>query len=73
MTSIRSLVATPPLAEKPVSRPSAPTTRWQGTTIANGLRPRAWPTSRASVGSPSRVAISPYDIVRPGGIVRATS
>ena len=37
---------------KPTRLPSAPITRWQGSTIANGLRPRAAPTSRTR-SSPS--------------------
>ena len=39
--------------------PPAATTRWHGTTMANGLRPRAWPTAWAEPGAPSSAAISP--------------
>src|SRR5581483_1969083 len=59
ISRIRRLVATPPLAEKPPILPSAPSTRWQGTMMAMGLRPSAWPTSRDSCGTPRRLAISP--------------
>src|SRR5690348_858296 len=46
ISRMRRLVATPPEAEKPPILPSAPSTRWQGTMMAMGLRPSAWPTSR---------------------------
>src|SRR5690242_12110476 len=59
ISRMRRLVATPPLAEKPPILPSAPSTRWQGTMMAMGLRPSAWPTSRDSCGAPRRLAISP--------------
>src|SRR5216683_7380034 len=59
IASIFSLVTTPPLAEKPPGLPPAASTRWQGTTIGQGLRPSAWPTSRDSSTPPSRLAISP--------------
>ena len=39
--------------------PPAASTRWQGTTGANGLCPSAWPTARDAPGSPSRRATSP--------------
>ena len=54
ISSSFSLVARPPGAEKPPILPSAPVTRWQGTTIGQGLRPSAWPTARAWAGSPRR-------------------
>src|SRR5258707_3429595 len=54
MASIFILVTTPPLAENPPGLPSAASTRWQGTTIGQGLRPSAWPTSRDSSTPPSR-------------------
>src|SRR5882672_12171996 len=59
IASILSLVATPPLAENPPGLPPAASTRWHGTTIGQGLRPSAWPTSRDSSTPPSRLAISP--------------
>ncbi len=43
----------------PVSEPSAPITRWQGTTIEIGLRPFANPTAREALGLPMRLACSP--------------
>ena len=46
-------------AEKPRRLPSAASTRWQGTTIGNGLRPSAWPTACADAGSPTSAATSP--------------
>ena len=39
--------------------------------MGKGFWPSACPTARASPGSPSRLAISPYVNVCPGGIVRA--
>jgi hypothetical protein len=39
-----------------VSEPALPTTRWQGTTIDNGLRPVAAPAARADPGDPARRA-----------------
>ena len=39
--------------------PLAASTRWHGTTIANGLRPSACPTARAAPRSPTRAATSP--------------
>src|SRR5580692_4725151 len=59
IASILSLVVTPPLAENPPGLPPAASTRWQGTTIGQGLRPSAWPTSRDSSTPPSRLAMSP--------------
>jgi glyoxylase-like metal-dependent hydrolase (beta-lactamase superfamily II) len=59
IASILSLVVTPPLAENPPGLPPAASTRWQGTTIGQGLRPSAWPTSRDNSTPPSRLAISP--------------
>jgi uncharacterized membrane protein YoaK (UPF0700 family) len=41
ISSRRSLVVTPPLAEKPPVLPPAATTRWHGTMTANGFRPSA--------------------------------
>src|SRR5260370_25476942 len=43
--------SSPPMAEKPPAFPPAASTRWQGTTIAKGLRASAAPTSRAEPGS----------------------
>ena len=60
------------MAEKPPAFPPAASTRWQGTTIAKGLRASAMPTSRAEPGSFSRAAISPYVVVLPQGMLRAT-
>ena len=54
-SSRKRLVGRPPL--KPVSEPSAPITRWQGSTIGNGLRPLAAPTARVAVGRCSCAAI----------------
>jgi hypothetical protein len=73
MASMRSFVATPPLAEKPPGVPPAASTRWHGTTTAKGFRPRACPTARARLLSPRRAATSPYDKVAPAGMPRATS
>src|SRR5262249_31372556 len=73
IVSRRSLVVTPPLAEKPPALPPAASTRWHGTMIGNGFRPSACPTSRARARSPSRAAISPYESVAPGAMLRATS
>ena len=64
---------TPPRAEKPPRAPLAEITRWQGTTMGYGLRPSAWPTSRARCTSPRRRAMSPYETVSPAGTVRATA
>ncbi len=43
-----ALVSRPP--PKPVNVPLLPITRWQGSTIGNGLRPLAAPTARVAVG-----------------------
>src|SRR3954470_11886364 len=59
IASIFSFVTTPPLAEKPPGLLPAAKTRWHGTTIGQGLRPSAWPTSRDSSTPPSFLAISP--------------
>src|SRR5262249_45073992 len=59
IVSRRSLVVTPPLAEKPPALPPAASTRWHGTMTGNGFRPSACPTSRASPPSPTRPPISP--------------
>jgi hypothetical protein len=69
----RSFVVTPPFAEKPPTLPPAASTRWHGTTIANGFRPSACPTARAEPPAPRRAASSPYVSVAPGGMVRAAS
>ena len=50
------LRASPPAY--PVSAPSAPTMRWQGTTIDSGLRPVAAPAARMLSGRPARAASS---------------
>src|SRR5262249_45242027 len=65
IVSSRSLVVTPPLAEKPPALPPAASTRWHGTMSGNGFRPSACPTSRASPRSPSRAAISPTEAAPP--------
>ena len=59
IASIFNFVTTPPLAEKPPGLLPAASTRWHGTTIGQGLRPSAWPTSRDSSTPPSFLAISP--------------
>src|SRR5438552_1517297 len=59
IASIFSLVTTPPFAEKPPGLLPAASTRWHGTTIGQGLRPSAWPTSRDSSTPPSFLAMSP--------------
>ena len=59
---VRGRAATPSVSmppPKPVRWPLAPTTRWHGTMIGNGLRPFAAPTARALPGSPRRFACSP--------------
>ena len=71
--SISALIDVPPVAVKPPIRPPAASTRWQGTTIGNGLRPSACPTARAAPGEPAAWATSPYESVSPAGIVRTTS
>lgn len=43
----------------PVNDPSLPTTRWHGTTSANGLLPVALPTACDKLIPPSLVAIDP--------------
>ena len=43
----------------PVSEPSRPSTRWQGTTMLTGLRPTAAPTARTARGRPTRWLRSP--------------
>ena len=57
------LAASPP--PKPVSEPSAPTTRWQGTTIGSGLR-RSRRRPRGSPGAEARGELAVAD----GGPVR---
>ena len=52
-----SFSANPP--PNPVRLPSAPITRWQGTTSAMGLLAFAMPTARAAPGRPIALAISP--------------
>ena len=54
MVRRRSLVSTPPSAEKPPLRPPAASTRWHGTMIGQGFWPSATPTARAAPGSPMR-------------------
>ena len=49
----------------PVSDPSAPPTRWHGTTIEIGFLATAAPTARAAPGIPRRAASSPYVRVSP--------
>ena len=51
--------------------PSAPITRWHGTTIASGFRPFAAPTARDAAGRPRRAAMAPYVAVSPWGIARS--
>ena len=55
--SSASLVGRPP--PKPVSLPSLPITRWQGSTIGSGLRPLAAPTARTAAGWPMAFASWP--------------
>ena len=50
------LAGSPP--PKPVSEPSLPITRWQGTTIGSGFWPFAAPTAREAAGLPTRAASS---------------
>ena len=59
IASMRRFVSIPPCAEKPPNPPSAASTRWQGTTIGNGLRAERAPTAWAAPRSPIRAAISP--------------
>ena len=73
ISSIRRFVSTPPTAEKPPSFPFAAMTRWHGTKIGKGFRPRARPTARADPRWPDRSASWPYEIVWPLGMVRARS
>src|SRR4030042_3222757 len=42
----------------PPRRPSALITRWQGMMMGGGVAPTAWPTARAALGLPTRVAHS---------------
>ena len=42
---------------KPVSDPSDPMTRWQGTRIGSGLAPLALPTARQAAGLPIEVDV----------------
>ena len=49
-----SFASRPPA--KPRMPPDAPTSLWQGATIAMGLRPFAAPTARAPFGEPSSSA-----------------
>ena len=46
----------PPGVEKPVSEPSAPRQRWQGTMIGAGLAPMMRPIALAAPGRPVRAA-----------------
>jgi hypothetical protein len=55
----RALVDRPPWAEKPPALPPPASTRWQGTTIGNGLLAIARPTARAAPGVPMLRASSP--------------
>ena len=59
------LASTPPAY--PVSEPSAPTTRWHGTTIEIGFRATACPTARAAPGRPIRLASSAVGHGGPAG------
>src|SRR5260370_16772891 len=52
ISRMRRLVAMPPLPEKPPTFPSAPSTRWQGTLLATGFRPRACPTPPPPLRTP---------------------
>ncbi len=50
------------LHDSPPPYPPMPllaSTRWQGTMMAMGLRPLAWPTARGPLGRPTRRASSP--------------
>ena len=62
-SSSARFVGSPP--PKPVSEPSAPITRWHGTTIGSGFAPFAAPTARDAAGRPTRRASSAYEIVVP--------
>ena len=55
--SRNSFLSRPP--PYPVSRPSAPITRWQGMTMAMGFLWFAEPTARAACGAPILSAICP--------------
>ena len=55
---------------KPVSPPSEPMTRWQGTTIGSGFWPFAAPTARVAFPSPTHCASSRYVRVVPTGMRR---
>ncbi len=55
--SRNSFLSRPP--PYPVSRPSAPITRWQGKTKAKGFQWFAEPTARAACGAPILSAICP--------------
>gem|GEM_PF-5833092 len=58
--SRRVFVRMPPGPEKPVMRPSAATTRWQGMRSGQRLAPRAVPTARlAAADWPSAAAMAP--------------
>jgi len=50
----------------PVSEPSAPMTRWQGSTIGTGLAPLAAPTARTALGKRMRRASVPLAHGRSG-------
>src|SRR5690349_3921364 len=66
--SMRRLVSMPPGAEKPVSLPVLPITRWQGTRTGQGLLPIAAPTAREAAGLPMALATWPYVMCAPLGM-----
>lgn len=53
--------------------PSAPTTRWQGMTMARGFCPFARPTARTARRSPTSLAVRAWLTVSPYGICRSRS
>lgn len=58
----------------PVSEPSLPITRWQGTTIGNGFLPLPEPTARTAFASPNLLEIlfsSPSMVSMPSGVFMA--
>src|SRR3546814_12688923 len=65
------LAGNPP--PKPVSEPSAPITRWQGTTNGNGLRPFAAPPARTPCGLLVRTPKPQYLQVDHGGTSARTA
>jgi hypothetical protein len=56
-----------------VSEPSAPITRWQGTTIETGFFAFAAPTARTASGLPIVRASAAYVTTTPRGMRRSAS